>query len=1077
MPLLSLPKSCHRPRRAPASERGLAAIIAVALLLTSTALVRISSAAASPSIDARAGAVLRAPRELTAAERRLVRAGSAIRYHERSGVPTFVWTSPSPGSEQARRRARRGDPAEEARLHLHAVASLYGLGHDDIGGVRVSQVHDTGSGGVVVKFRAGRDGVEVFGEEIAVLMNRDLERVAVSGFVSKFPESQAGTAADPFATGGAAAVAAALADRLSDPTISAGDITAAGPTQGAYSLYGFRAGSGHGADVRVPDPLRAKPVYFHAGDSMRPAYYVEVAAELPGAGGGTDSDVYAYVAAVDGSEVLFRSNLTLRAAFQYRVWSESSPDFSPRDPLSDTMPHPTGIPYSGYAPAFVLPSLVTVDGLNSNPMMTFDPWLSPSATSTLGNNADAYADLAPPNGFDAGDHRAPVSAPGVFDYTYNTSLAPGANLTQKRASTVQAFYGVNVLHDFFYDAGFDEAAGNAQDTNYGRGGLEGDRLLVEVQDYNEPLTSSLTAAADGASPRLQLGVWNGALVRTLGVNTQPGSPPLPSAFSPLGLASFGADSFTTTADVVLVDDGDAPVSDGCEAPFVNAGAVSGKIALIDRGGCDFAEKAENAIAAGAVGVLIANNTGGTTVSVMTGACSGPCPVGVLMLTQNQGTDLTAALEAGIVNVTMQRTRGVQRDSAIDAHTVAHEWGHYLSTRLIGDGSGLATVQSQGLGEGWSDFNAILLAVKHNDDWSGTFAPSPYLAAGLSNDAPYFGLRRVPYSTDMTKNPLTFGHIEDGVAIAGAVCDFDCDGSNNSEVHNAGEIWATMLWECYAALLGDTQGMSPRMTFQQARQRMRGYLVASLKMTPVNPTFTEARDALLAVAGANDVADEALFCDAFAKRGLGQGASAPDRFSLTNAGVVESFVCALPPDCPSAPRNDCNTAPAGRVQFQGNLSDPEKQKMSWNWKGGTSMGSDLANPIGEFGDPVGGGTSYRLCVYDDGVLENGALVPAGGTCDGKPCWTEKAGSLTYKSKAGNADGVSRLKIKARVDKVQIQLKGKGSGLSLAFPIAGATGVTLQLLQDPTSGGKCWSTEFLAPATKHDPLALKFRDKLP
>ena len=60
------------------------------------------------------------------------------------------------------------------------------------------------------------------------------------------------------------------------------------------------------------------------------------------------------------------------------------------------------------------------------------------------------------------------------------------------------------------------------------------------------------------------------------------------------------------------------------------------------------------------------------------------------------------------------------------------------------------------------------------------------------------------------------------------------------------------------------------------------------MTPALPTFVEARDALLQVVAANSAEDYDRFGQAFAGRGLGIGAVAPDRGSGTNAGVVESF---------------------------------------------------------------------------------------------------------------------------------------------------------------------------------------------
>ncbi len=85
----------------------------------------------------------------------------------------------------------------------------------------------------------------------------------------------------------------------------------------------------------------------------------------------------------------------------------------------------------------------------------------------------------------------------------------------------------------------------------------------------------------------------------------------------------------------------------------------------------------------------------------------------------------------------------------------------------------------------------------------------------------------------------------------------------------------MLWECYSNLLNDTS----RLTFAQAQDRMKRYLVASFKMTPMDPTFVQARDALLAVMQAQDAADADLCLTGFAKRGLGvrrRGAGQPVR---------------------------------------------------------------------------------------------------------------------------------------------------------------------------------------------------------
>src|SRR5206468_478077 len=67
----------------------------------------------------------------------------------------------------------------------------------------------------------------------------------------------------------------------------------------------------------------------------------------------------------------------------------------------------------------------------------------------------------------------------------------------------------------------------------------------------------------------------------------------------------------TGAVVQATDPSDAngvSTLDGC-SPLTNAAAVSGKIALIDRGNCTFVVKTKNAQNAGAIGVIIVDTTG------------------------------------------------------------------------------------------------------------------------------------------------------------------------------------------------------------------------------------------------------------------------------------------------------------------------------------------------------------------------------------------------------------------------------------------------------------------------------------
>ena len=84
---------------------------------------------------------------------------------------------------------------------------------------------------------------------------------------------------------------------------------------------------------------------------------------------------------------------------------------------------------------------------------------------------------------------------------------------------------------------------------------------------------------------------------------------------------------------------------------------------------------------------------------------------------------------------LARQSTLPRDGSLDNTLVAHEWGHYLSNRLIGNANGLGANQARGLGEGWSDFVSLLLLVKEGDralpanaDFGGVYSETPYPSA-------------------------------------------------------------------------------------------------------------------------------------------------------------------------------------------------------------------------------------------------------------------------------------------------------------------------------------------------------------
>jgi bacillolysin len=120
-----------------------------------------------------------------------------------------------------------------------------------------------------------------------------------------------------------------------------------------------------------------------------------------------------------------------------------------------------------------------------------------------------------------------------------------------------------------------------------------------------------------------------------------------------GTAAFGPQIVALTGNIVEVDDGTAVNNNGCETPFVNAAAVAGNIAFMDRGVCGFAVKAKNAQLNGAVGVIIGNNQGGTAIINM-GGVDATITIPSLSVSQNDGTAIKAQLASTTVNASMSR---------------------------------------------------------------------------------------------------------------------------------------------------------------------------------------------------------------------------------------------------------------------------------------------------------------------------------------------------------------------------------------------------------------------------------------
>ena len=203
-----------------------------------------------------------------------------------------------------------------------------------------------------------------------------------------------------------------------------------------------------------------------------------------------------------------------------------------------------------------------------------------------------------------------------------------------------------LLHEVGHGLGFQNFVNDAAGSNFlgypdQWSRFERDNLLGKHWDQMINIERAFSATN---GPNL---VWTGPAVTTEAPNVlNPRAvilinAPVAGTELAYGTASFGpaVPMAGLTGDVVLVNDGVNTGSDACE-PLTNAADVAGNIALIDRGACAFVLKAQNAEAAGAVGVIIANNQPGSTPIGLGG--SGAVGVSTVSVTLDGGQLLRTA---------------------------------------------------------------------------------------------------------------------------------------------------------------------------------------------------------------------------------------------------------------------------------------------------------------------------------------------------------------------------------------------------------------------------------------------------
>ncbi|HEX5112846.1 MAG TPA: M36 family metallopeptidase, partial [Saprospiraceae bacterium] len=230
-----------------------------------------------------------------------------------------------------------------------------------------------------------------------------------------------------------------------------------------------------------------------------------------------------------------------------------------------------------------------------------------------------------------------------------------------------------------------------------------------------------------------------------------------------------------------------------------------------------------------------------------------------------GKGLVASLVAPV------QTGAIERDGSMDNGIISHEYGHGISNRLTG--SRLDNREGGSMGEGWSDFFALVTTVQPGDTRNKSRGIGTY---AIKENITGTGIRTYPYTTDMNVNPHTYDAI-----------------IQEAEAHGVGSVWCVMLWDMYWDFV-DAYGLDLDPIHGTGGNNMAIQLVMDgLKYQPGEPSFTDARDAILKADSINNGGvNNCLIWKAFARRGLGVNAQAnnPDSWSDGKEGFEVPKSC-------------------------------------------------------------------------------------------------------------------------------------------------------------------------------------------
>jgi len=494
---------------------------------------------------------------------------------------------------------------------------------------------------------------------------------------------------------------------------------------------------------------------------------------------------------------------------------------------------------------------------------------------TRGNNVRAYLDEDGDDSPDFGGQ--PDGGPGMaFDSPVDLNEQPQ---NYRDATVENLFFWCNSIHDLWYRYGFDEASGNFQANNYGRGGFDSDEVRCQAQSGAGLNNANFRTPVDGSTtsfPRMRMYLWPG---NQFGYQNQ---------VVINGLGDFGARwaRFTpapTTAGLTGLSF--VYAGSGCQASQYPSDLPAGDWAVLTDGGtgsglCSFVERVEVAEGLGASAVVVGDGSD-ESPTVLSGSVESSRPnIPAVSVGVNNAGIIKAAIADGPTTGTVRKHPnhpGI-RDGDFDIGVIMHEYGHGLSNRLTGGPTVNCLGGVEQMGEGWSDYLAIAALIDPEiDDPDGTRGMGTYVV--FQDDRGDSGIRNRPYSRTMDIQPFTYNSIRSNSWL---------DNSTIVAPHQVGHGWASILWDMTWNMI-DKYGFNPNMydSWDTGGNNLAYQLVIDgMKMQGCFPGFVDGRNGILAADQAlTGGENQCMIWAAFARRGLGysaeQGSSA-DRDDNTEA---------------------------------------------------------------------------------------------------------------------------------------------------------------------------------------------------